>query len=172
MVATKGSPEMLRSFHPAVRAWFEQRFGAPTDAQAAGWPRIVAGRDTLVGAPTGSGKTLAAFLAGIDALLRRAEAGTLPDAQVVYVSPLKALSNDIHRNLQVPLQEIRAVAARPGYTCRSAWPCAPATHRSASARHRARPAAHPRHHARVALPAAHRASAAEHAAQRANGHRR
>ena len=105
----------LDGFHPAIRAWFERRFDAPTDAQAAGWPHIRSGRDTLVSAPTGSGKTLAAFLAGIDALLRRAEAGDLADeTAIVYVSPLKALSNDIQRNLETPLREIRELAEELG----------------------------------------------------------
>ena len=102
-------------FHPAVAAWFRGRFEAPTDAQTAGWPRIASGRDTLISAPTGSGKTLAAFLAGIDGLVRKAEAGTLEDVtEIVYVTPLKALGNDIHRNLETPLEEIREVAADLG----------------------------------------------------------
>ncbi len=102
-------------FHPAVAAWFRGRFEAPTDAQTAGWPRIASGRDTLISAPTGSGKTLAAFLAGIDGLVRKAEAGTLEDVtEIVYVTPLKALGNDIHRNLETPLEEIREVAAELG----------------------------------------------------------
>ena len=116
MVAKSAAPELLASFHPAVRTWFERRFDAPTDAQRAGWPHIRAGRDTLLCAPTGSGKTLAAFLAGIDSLIRRAEAGTLDAVtDIVYVSPLKALGNDIQRNLETPLEEIRAVAAELGY---------------------------------------------------------
>src|SRR5436309_8122140 len=102
---------VLASFHPAVRAWFERKFRAPTDAQADGWPVIFSGRDTLISAPTGSGKTLAAFLVSIDRLLRQAESGPLPDeVQVVYVSPLKALSNDIQRNLEEPLPEIAEIA--------------------------------------------------------------
>ncbi|HUA56575.1 MAG TPA: DEAD/DEAH box helicase, partial [Candidatus Sulfotelmatobacter sp.] len=103
------------SFHPAVAAWFEQRFAAPTAAQAEAWPAIQAGQDVLIAAPTGSGKTLAAFLAAIDDLVRQALAGTLEDAtQVVYVSPLKALSNDIQRNLEAPLAGIRAELAARG----------------------------------------------------------
>ncbi len=106
----------LDSFHPAVRAWFERRFAAATEAQAGGWPEILAGHDTLIAAPTGSGKTLAAFLVAIDRLWRRAEAGPLPDAvEVIYVSPLKALSNDIRRNLDEPLAEIAEVARELGY---------------------------------------------------------
>ena len=102
-------------FHPIVREWFTQRFSAPSDAQAASWPAIFAGENVLVAAPTGSGKTLAAFLTSIDSLLRQALDHTLPDeTQVIYVSPLKALSNDIHRNLQVPLEEIRAAALAAG----------------------------------------------------------
>jgi ATP-dependent Lhr-like helicase len=102
-------------FHQVIAAWFADRFGSPTDAQAQSWPSIVAGEHTLVAAPTGSGKTLAAFLASLDHLFRQAVDGTLPDeTQVVYVSPLKALSNDIHRNLQVPLEEIRAAALAAG----------------------------------------------------------
>ena len=102
-------------FHPAVAAWFRGRFAAPTDAQTAGWPQIASGRDTLISAPTGSGKTLAAFLAGIDGLVRKAEAGTLEDVtEIVYVTPLKALGNDIQRNLETPLEEIREVAAELG----------------------------------------------------------
>ena len=101
-------------FHPAVASWFASRFAAPTPAQAEAWPAIQAGRHTLIAAPTGSGKTLAAFLAAIDALLRQGLEDRLPDAtQVVYVSPLKALSNDVQRNLEAPLAGIReALRAR------------------------------------------------------------
>jgi ATP-dependent helicase Lhr and Lhr-like helicase len=97
----------LSLFHEITRSWFERRFAAPTEAQALGWPAIAENRHTLITAPTGSGKTLAAFLYCIDRLLRSAIDGELPDSdQVVYVSPLKALANDIHKNLTVPLQEI------------------------------------------------------------------
>jgi ATP-dependent Lhr-like helicase len=107
---------VLDSFHPAVRTWFERRFDAPTDAQEGGWPAIRAGRDTLISAPTGSGKTLAAFLAGIDDLVRRGADGTLDDGTaILYVSPLKALGNDIQRNLETPLAEILEVADELGY---------------------------------------------------------
>ena len=104
----------LAGFHPAVADWFASRFAAPTAAQAEAWPAIQAGRHVLIAAPTGSGKTLAAFLAAIDALVRQGLEGRLDDAtQVVYVSPLKALSNDISRNLEAPLAGIReALAAR------------------------------------------------------------
>ena len=95
-------------FHPALAAWFDRSFNAPTPAQAQAWPAIQAGRHTLIAAPTGSGKTLAAFLAAIDSLLRQGLAGELGnETQVVYVSPLKALSNDIQRNLEAPLAGIR-----------------------------------------------------------------
>ncbi len=103
-------------FHPLTQAWFARRFGAPTEPQARAWPEIQSGRHTLVAAPTGSGKTLAAFLVCLDRMLRRSLEGTLADGvQVVYVSPLKALSNDIHRNLDLPLAELRAAAESAGY---------------------------------------------------------
>src|SRR4051812_39710729 len=96
----------LQDFHPAVAAWFADAFPGPTEAQRQAWPRIRGGEHVLVAAPTGSGKTLTAFLAAIDALVRRGlgSPGGLPDETlVVYVSPLKALSNDIHLNLEAPL---------------------------------------------------------------------
>src|SRR5213082_1924390 len=97
-------------FHPAVARWFEQTFGSPTEPQIRGWPAIQSGRHALISAPTGSGKTLAAFLASLDALFRQGAEAHLPDeTQVVYVSPLKALSNDIRKNLQEPLSGIRAL---------------------------------------------------------------
>jgi ATP-dependent Lhr-like helicase len=95
-------------FHPAVAAWFDGSFAAPTPAQIEAWPAIQAGRDALIAAPTGSGKTLAAFLAAIDGLVRQGLAGDLRDeTQIVYVSPLKALSNDIQKNLATPIAGIR-----------------------------------------------------------------
>ena len=98
----------LEFFHTAVRAWFDQSFAEPTPAQAEAWPAIKAGQDVLIAAPTGSGKTLAAFLCAIDGLVRQGVEHELKDeTQIVYVSPLKALSNDIHRNLEVPLAGIR-----------------------------------------------------------------
>ena len=98
----------LESFHPATAAWFRHTFAAPTEAQNEAWPAIRAGRHTLIAAPTGSGKTLAAFLAAIDALVHEGlERGLKNECQVLYVSPLKALSNDIHKNLQQPLEGIR-----------------------------------------------------------------
>src|SRR5712692_9425930 len=101
-------PPVLKGFHPTVASWFEGRFGTPTEPQSAGWPRIQAGEDTLIAAPTGSGKTLAAFLACLDAMIRQGDA--LPgETQVVYVSPLKALANDVRKNLLEPLAELRAL---------------------------------------------------------------
>ena len=125
----------IDTFHPIVRTWFQRRFGTPTDAQAQGWPAIASGKHTLIAAPTGSGKTLAAFLISLDMLVKQALGdgplpaspaderggsrsdgeGGLPDAvQVVYVSPLKALANDIQRNVVEPLEQIRAVAEEMG----------------------------------------------------------
>ncbi|HUA77354.1 MAG TPA: DEAD/DEAH box helicase, partial [Acetobacteraceae bacterium] len=104
-----------RLFHPAVTSWFAGRFAAPTPAQEEAWPAIRGGRHTLIAAPTGSGKTLAAFLAAIDDLLRQGLAGGLPDAtQIVYVSPLKALSNDVQRNLEAPFAGIREALRAQG----------------------------------------------------------
>jgi ATP-dependent Lhr-like helicase len=109
-------PLISAFFHPLTAEWFIGRFGEPTEAQRLGWPEIVAGRHTLIAAPTGSGKTLAAFLVCIDRLVRQAVEGTLSDAtEVLYVSPLKALSNDIHRNLEVPLAEIVNQARAAGH---------------------------------------------------------
>ena len=106
---TPDATSALERFHPAVARWFARALGSPTEAQARGWASIQARRNTLIAAPTGSGKTLAAFLAAIDDLVRSglAAGGTLPDeTRVVYVSPLKALSNDIQRNLEIPLAGI------------------------------------------------------------------
>ena len=105
----------LSAFDPIVQRWFTDRFGSPTEPQILGWPEIDAGHDTLISSPTGSGKTLAAFLICLDRLVRAARAQTLPDeTQVVYVSPLKALSNDVHRNLEAPLAEIARLAESEG----------------------------------------------------------
>lgn len=102
-------------FHPAVQKWFEQTFGSPTEPQVRGWPEIQSGRHVLISAPTGSGKTLAAFLASLDTLFRQGVEAELQDeTQVVYVSPLKALSNDIRKNLQQPLAGIRALLQQNG----------------------------------------------------------
>src|SRR5256885_13591084 len=104
------------SFHPAVDAWFVKHFAAPTEPQARAWPHIQADRNVLIAAPTGSGKTLAAFLAAIDDLVRRGVEAPLPDETlVVYVSPLKALSNDIRKNLEAPLAAIRDALRAQGH---------------------------------------------------------
>jgi ATP-dependent helicase Lhr and Lhr-like helicase len=101
--------------HPLIRDWFVARFGTPTEPQEQGWPAILAGKATLISAPTGSGKTLAAFLVCIDALVRKALRGELQDrTEVLYVSPLKALGNDIQKNLEVPLGEILQLAGERG----------------------------------------------------------
>lgn len=105
----------LHLFHPVIQQWFESRFDSPTEPQRLGWPHLVAGHNALIAAPTGSGKTLTAFLASIDRLLRLAEAGELTDEiRVVYISPLRALSNDMHRNLDVPLAQILTAAEDRG----------------------------------------------------------
>ncbi|CAN7609938.1 DEAD/DEAH box helicase [Trinickia sp. LjRoot230] len=114
---TSCTHEALADFHPAVAAWFESAFTAPTDAQCRAWPHIRRHRSTLVAAPTGSGKTLTAFLWALDELVREglAHEGALPDETlVVYISPLKALSNDIHANLERPLAGIADELARRG----------------------------------------------------------
>src|ERR1051325_8227303 len=102
-------------FHPLVEDWFSGTFAAPTPAQADGWREISSGNDTLIAAPTGSGKTLAAFLWAVNRLVEDAATGALPDrVRVVYVSPLKALGNDVEKNLQVPLAGIRELAEKRG----------------------------------------------------------
>ncbi len=111
-------PTSLAWAHPVTAEWFLDKFGSPTEPQTYGWPSILAGDATLISAPTGSGKTLAAFLVCIDRLLRAALSGQLePCTQVVYVSPLKALSNDVQKNLDGPLAEIQRLAMQRGYLC-------------------------------------------------------
>ena len=108
-------PDALEAFHPLVAGWFREQVGTPTAPQRDGWPAIGAGRDTLIAAPTGSGKTLAAFLACVDRLVREGLRGPLADAtRILYVSPLKALSNDVQKNLAQPLRELTERAARGG----------------------------------------------------------
>src|SRR5579872_2502481 len=109
-------PDSLLWAHPLVQEWFVRKFGTPTEPQIAGWPHILARRTTLISAPTGSGKTLSAFLACIDDLVRKAISGGLREqTEVVYVSPLKALGNDIQKNLEVPLGEILQLALERGF---------------------------------------------------------
>ncbi len=106
----------LAGFHPAVATWFDRTFGEPTPPQVEGWPAIREGKHTLIASPTGSGKTLAAFLCAIDDLVRQGLEDGLPErVQVLYVSPLKALSNDIERNLQTPLEGIRGTLEEMGF---------------------------------------------------------
>jgi ATP-dependent Lhr-like helicase len=105
----------LQAFHPVIQEWFSTTLGEPTDVQKASWPAIQSGKHALISAPTGSGKTLAAFLTCIDRLLHQAIHGELVEGiQVVYVSPLRALSHDIHKNLQQPLDEISQLALSAG----------------------------------------------------------
>jgi ATP-dependent helicase Lhr and Lhr-like helicase len=111
-------PQSLAWAHPVTAEWFLTKFGSPTEPQTHGWPSILGGDATLISAPTGSGKTLAAFLVCIDQLLRDSLSGRLaPCTQVVYVSPLKALSNDVQKNLDAPLIEIQQLALERGYLC-------------------------------------------------------
>jgi len=106
---------MLSTFHPLVARWFSDTLGRPTRAQTLGWDAIRSGKHTLIAAPTGSGKTLAAFLTVLDDLVREGLSGPLPDeVRVVYVSPLKALSADIHKNLAEPRRGIRQLAEADG----------------------------------------------------------
>ncbi|HEX6809158.1 MAG TPA: DEAD/DEAH box helicase [Gemmatimonadaceae bacterium] len=107
-MASRSDGALMRLFHPIVRAWFRDAFGGPSEPQRLGWPAIASGAHTLIQAPTGTGKTLSAFLWEIDRLIARELEAPLPNAvQILYISPLKALSNDIHRNLEVPLTELR-----------------------------------------------------------------
>src|SRR5713226_4706211 len=107
--------DVLSGFDPLIVEWFTERFSTPTEPQVLGWPEIRAGHDVLISAPTGSGKTLSAFLICLDGLVRAGRAGSLADeTATVYVSPLKALSNDIRKNLDTPLAEIAALAAEKG----------------------------------------------------------
>src|SRR5262249_38930783 len=102
-------------FHPLVSAWFTRRFGAPTPVQERAWPAIAQGGDALITAPTAVGKTLAAFIFCLDRLVREAEQAPLEDRTfVVYVSPLKALSNDVQKNLAEPIAEIAELAEELG----------------------------------------------------------
>ena len=115
MMEMSSLPPSLAWAHPLVQEWFVRRFATPTEPQEQGWPHILAGRTTLISAPTGSGKTLAAFLACIDRLVRKALAGDLQDrTEVLYISPLKALGNDIQKNLEVPLGEVLQMAGARG----------------------------------------------------------
>ncbi len=105
----------LSVFDSLTRRWFTERFSAVTEPQSLGWPEIRAGRDVLISAPTGSGKTLAAFLIALDSLVRKSRTGELQNrTEVLYISPLKALGNDVQKNLEVPLSGIADLAAQEG----------------------------------------------------------
>jgi len=163
----------LSGFHPAIERWFESRFRDPTEPQQRAWPLIQAGRNALIAAPTGSGKTFAAFLAAIDSLLRQGLDGTLTDGtQVVYVSPLKALSNDVQKNLANRWP--RSAARSKRCACRCGDPHAGAHRRyagrGASGDGAAAPA-HSRHHTRIALFDSHLRAGPRNAARRAHGDR-
>ena len=111
----RAAPAPLASLHPIVRSWFAERFGAPSEPQRLGWPAIASGEHTLILAPTGTGKTLAAFMWELNQLIIRGLEGPLPNAvQILYISPLKALGNDVQRNLEQPLAELRARFAAKG----------------------------------------------------------
>jgi len=112
MILAPADRDALQSFLPSVQSWFRESLGTPTEAQRRGWPAIRAGQNTLILAPTGSGKTLAAFLACLDDLWQQKP--LTRGVRTLYVSPLKALNNDIYRNLQVPLEGVRAKAAALG----------------------------------------------------------
>lgn len=165
----KDLSQAIAGFHPASRAWFEGKFGTPTPAQAEAWAHISAGRHTLIAAPTGSGKTLAAFYAAIDALLKRGQAQQLGEGvQIIYVSPLKALSNDIRKNLEEPLDGIAEqlhlqgqapvdirIAVRSGDT--------PPSERARMAK---KTATHLGYHTRIALPSSNQRKRARDACHR------
>src|SRR5947209_18038645 len=106
---------MLARFHPLVRRWFKETFGNPSDPQREGWPAIASGAHTLILAPTGTGKTLTAFLWELNNLIVDGSETPLANAvHILYISPLKALNNDIQRNLERPLAELKARSAATG----------------------------------------------------------
>src|SRR5919112_4071957 len=114
---TSNARDPLKDFHPIVRSWFRERLGEPSEPQQQGWPAIASGAHTLILAPTGTGKTLAAFLWELNALIVEGLATPLPNAIcILYVSPLKALNNDIQRNLERPLTDLRQRFEQAGET--------------------------------------------------------
>ncbi len=165
----------LSGFHPLVARWFSDTLGTPTPAQVRGWEGIRQGRHTLIAAPTGSGKTLAAFLTAIDDLVCEAVSAPLPDeVRVLYVSPLKALSADIHKNLAEPRARYRSAGAgvRPRAAAHHRCRAHRRHHRRRTRRHAAHAAAHPGDDARVAVSAADIGTRPADAAHRPHGHRR
>ena len=165
----------MHDFHPLIAEWFTRRFSAATEPQREAWPPIRAGRHVLISAPTGSGKTLAAFLICLDRLVTAALDGTLQDrTEVVYVSPLKALSHDIQKNLDGPLAEITALAAERDMPLAPIRTAVRTGDTSAWERElMLRPSsAHPRHHAGIAFPSPDRRAWATHAQHGSHGHRR
>ena len=165
----------LASFHPIVQRWFTDEIGTPTPAQSRGWAAIRDGRHTLIAAPTGSGKTLAAFLIALDDLLQEGLAGPLPDeVRVVYVSPLKALSSDIHKNLAEPRAAIERLAAEMGLDGPRITAAVRTGDTSQAAARGDDPhaAARPGDDSGVALPDADRRAQPRAAAARADGDRR
>ena len=162
-------------FHPVVQQWFSEQIGEPTAAQLGGWASIGQGLHTLIAAPTGSGKTLAAFLTAIDELLKEGLHQPLPDeVRVVYVSPLKALSADIHKNLAEPRRAIRELAEAAGLAAPRITAAVRTgdTHSVRARGDAAHAAAHPGDHARVAVPPADSGSQPRHAAHGSYRHRR
>jgi ATP-dependent Lhr-like helicase len=122
-------PPALKPFHPIVRRWFAETLGAPSAPQREGWPAIATGSHTLLLAPTGTGKTLAAFLWELNQLIVDGLRAPLGNAvHILYISPLKALNNDVQRNLERPLPSCASGSRRRARICRRfAWPCARAT---------------------------------------------
>src|SRR6478672_12523919 len=111
------SADPLAEFHPIVRRWFTETLGAPSAPQQAGWPAIAQGDDTLILAPTGTGKTLAAFLWELNALITDGLEAPLANAvHLLYISPLKALNNDVERNLEAPLGQLKQRFEQAGET--------------------------------------------------------
>jgi len=173
--ASPTPPELadpLAPFHPLVRQWFTETLGAPSPPQRAGWPVIARGADTLILAPTGTGKTLAAFLWELDALITDGLTAPLANAvHLLYVSPLKALNNDVQRNLEKPLAELRARFEAAGEhfprypRWRAHW-----RHDRRRARADAAPhAAHSHHDARITAHTAHERSRSRHLQRTARG---
>ena len=165
----------MTGFHPLVSRWFLESIGEPTAAQRRGWEAIRSGQHTSIAAPTGSGKTLAAFLTTIDDLVREGAESPLPDAvRVVYVSPLKALSADIHKNLAEPRRALRHLAEASGLRDSTHHGCGADRrhHLVRACRDAAYAAAHPGHDTGIALSAPHGRAQPSDASDDENGDRR